>query len=71
MKLKKRSLRLQNWILKLMKDSKWNDAISDLLNLSDRTVDSCITNIMRKVGVWSRVTAVVIAIKEGLGGPVV
>lgn len=52
--------------LELCKQGKTNWEIGDELAISEKTVEWHFTNIMRKLGAANRITAVVVAIQQGL-----
>lgn len=60
--LTNRELEILNW----MKHGKSNTDISEILSLSVKTIEYHVSNVFRKLGATSRVTAVVIAIRDGL-----
>jgi DNA-binding CsgD family transcriptional regulator len=53
-------------ILKWVKDGKSNSEISEIMNLSVKTIEYHVGNILKKLGATNRTTAVVIAIKHRL-----
>jgi len=55
--------------LKWAKDGKSNGEISDILNISGKTVENHFTNIFNKLGVYSRTHAVVKVLTAGLISP--
>jgi len=57
-----REIEILNWI----KDGKSNSEISDILNVSVKTVEYHVGNILRKLGAANRITAVVMAVRIGL-----
>lgn len=57
-----KELEILNW----MKHGKSNTDISEILGLSIKTIEYHASNIFRKLGAANRVTAVVIAIRDGL-----
>ena len=52
--------------LRWVKIGKSNDQISEILNISERTVQHHLTTVMQKLGVSNRVSAVVAALQRGL-----
>jgi DNA-binding CsgD family transcriptional regulator len=60
--LTRRELEVLNW----MKHGKSNTDISEILNLSIKTIEYHVSNVFRKLGATNRVTAVVIAIRDDL-----
>jgi len=55
--------------LKWAKDGKSNGEISDILNISGKTVENHFTNVFNKLGVYSRTHAVVKVLTAGLISP--
>jgi DNA-binding CsgD family transcriptional regulator len=53
-------------ILKWVKDGKSNSEISEIMNLSVKTIEYHVGNLLKKLGATNRTTAVVIAIKHRL-----
>jgi DNA-binding CsgD family transcriptional regulator len=53
-------------ILKWVKDGKSNSEISEIMNLSIKTIEYHVGNILKKLGATNRTTAVVIALKHRL-----
>ena len=53
-------------ILKWVKDGKSNSEISEIMDLSVKTIEYHVGNILKKLGAANRTTAVVIAIKHRL-----
>jgi len=52
--------------LKWCKDGKTNWEISEILKVSSKTVEFHLKNTMRKLGAANRITAVIVAIREGI-----
>jgi LuxR family quorum-sensing system transcriptional regulator SolR len=53
-------------ILKWVKDGKSNSEISEIMNLSTKTIEYHVGNLLKKLGATNRTTAVVIALKRRL-----
>lgn len=53
-------------ILRWAKDGKTNREIADLNSVSEKTVEFHLSNVMNKLGAGNRITAVVMAIQQGL-----
>jgi DNA-binding CsgD family transcriptional regulator len=57
--LSSREIEILNWV----KEGKSNWDIAEILNLSIKTVEYHVSNVMRKLGAPNRITAVVIALR--------
>ena len=53
-------------VLRWAKDGKTNREIAEIKKVSDKTVEFHISNVMKKLGADNRITAVVMAIQQGL-----